>query len=38
MTQKKILIIDDDFDFAEATKVVLEAHNYHVKHAKNIQE
>ena len=34
----KILIIDDDNDFAEATKVILESRNYEVISADNTKE
>jgi CheY-like chemotaxis protein len=30
-SQKKILIVDDDVDFVEATKIVLEKSGYHVE-------
>lgn len=33
--QNKILIIDDDQDFAEAIRMLLEAHHYSVIHASN---
>ncbi len=34
----KILIIDDDNDFAEATKIILESRNYEVISADNTKE
>ena len=34
----KILIIDDDIDFTEATKVILESRNYEVISADNTNE
>ena len=34
----KILIVDDDNDFAEATKVILESRNYEVISADNTEE
>jgi CheY-like chemotaxis protein len=30
MGKKKILVVDDDVDFVETTKIVLEAHNFDV--------
>ena len=36
--QHKILIIDDDCDFVDATKLLLEAHDYQVLTANNGQE
>jgi len=36
--QNKILIIDDDQDFADAIRLLLEAHDYAVRHAVNGQE
>ncbi len=38
MGAKKILIIDDDADFVESTKVVLEAKGYKVSSAGNKEE
>tara|TARA_B100000315_G_scaffold247902_1_gene277212 strand:- start:717 stop:1109 length:393 start_codon:yes stop_codon:yes gene_type:complete len=35
MAKNKILIIDDDLDFIESTKVVLEAHDYEIFIATN---
>lgn len=35
---KKILIIDDDVDFVEIQKTVLESHGYEVRHAFNGKE
>ncbi len=35
---KKILIIDDDKDYGEALKIVLESHGYAVTHALNIRD
>ncbi|HHO75451.1 MAG TPA: response regulator transcription factor [Deltaproteobacteria bacterium] len=37
-TQKKILIIDDDKDYGDALRIVLENHGYTVKHALNIAD
>lgn len=37
-TKKRILIVDDDLDYADALKIVLENQGYEVKHADNIQE
>lgn len=34
--KKKILIIDDDRDYGDALRIVLENHGYEVKHALNI--
>ena len=34
--KKKILIIDDDRDYGDALRIVLENHGYVVKHALNI--
>ncbi|HOG17880.1 MAG: Response regulator MprA [Syntrophaceae bacterium PtaU1.Bin231] len=36
--EKQILIIDDDEDYANALKVVLENHGFRVEHAPNIAE
>lgn len=36
--KKKILIIDDDFDYADALKIVLENQGYQVRHVNNIQD
>lgn len=36
--KKKILIIDDDQDYADALRIVLENHGYDVDHANNIQD
>lgn len=38
MAVKRILIIDDDVDFIESTRVVLEAKGYEVFSAQNTQE
>jgi CheY-like chemotaxis protein len=38
MSNKKILIIDDDVDFIESTKIVLETKNYKVFSAKDKEE
>lgn len=38
MAAKRILIIDDDVDFIESTRVVLEAKGYEVFSAQNKQE
>jgi len=35
---KKILIVDDDKDFADAIRIVLENNGYQVKHASSIGE
>lgn len=35
---KKILIIDDDQDYADALRIVLENHGYEVYHTPNIRE
>jgi DNA-binding response OmpR family regulator len=35
---KKILIIDDDKDYGDALRIVLENHGYTVKHVLNINE
>ena len=35
---KKILIIDDDRDYGDALKIVLESHGYTVTHALNIRD
>ncbi|MBN2297438.1 MAG: response regulator transcription factor [Deltaproteobacteria bacterium] len=37
-TQKKILIIDDDKDYGDALRIVLENQGYNVKHALNIAD
>ncbi len=37
-TKSKILIIDDDHDYAAALKIVLENNGYEVNHAANIQD
>jgi two-component system alkaline phosphatase synthesis response regulator PhoP len=36
--KKRILIIDDDRDYGEALKIVLEGHGYSVVHAMNIRD
>jgi two-component system, OmpR family, alkaline phosphatase synthesis response regulator PhoP len=36
--KKKILIIDDDSDYGDALKIVLENHGYTVQHVLNIQD
>lgn len=36
--KKRILIIDDDFDYADALKIVLENQGYQVRHENNIQD
>lgn len=36
--KKKILIIDDDKDYGEALRIVLENNGYEVKHALNIDD
>jgi two-component system alkaline phosphatase synthesis response regulator PhoP len=36
--KRKILIIDDDQDYADALRIVLENHGYEVNHADNIQD
>lgn len=36
--KKKILIIDDDQDYGEALKIVLEKNDFNVRHALNVQE
>lgn len=36
--KKKILIIDDDFDYADALKIVLENQGYRVRHVNNIRD
>ena len=36
--KKKILIIDDDKDYGDALRIVLENHGYEVKHALNITD
>ncbi len=38
MSKKRILIIDDDPDFSESVKVILESENYEVFCAKNKKE
>ncbi len=38
MGKKKILLVDDDVDFAEATKVILESKSYDVSIAHDGQE
>lgn len=38
MSAKKILIIDDDVDFVESTRVILEAKGYKVSSAGNREE
>lgn len=38
MSAKKILIIDDDVDFVESTRIVLEAKGYKVSSAGNKEE
>ena len=38
MKKKKILLIDDDVDFAEATKLILESKSYNVSLAYDGQE
>ena len=38
MEKKKILLVDDDLDFAEATKLILESKKYDVVIAHNGQE
>ncbi|HQI82411.1 MAG TPA: response regulator, partial [Deltaproteobacteria bacterium] len=35
---KKILIIDDDRDYGEALKIVLENNGYQVRHALNVKD
>ena len=35
---KNILIVDDDKDFADAVRIVLENNGYQVKHATNVRE
>ncbi|HOS98618.1 MAG TPA: response regulator [Deltaproteobacteria bacterium] len=36
--KKKILIIDDDRDYGEALKIVLENNGYQVRHALNVKD
>lgn len=36
--KKKILIIDDDKDYGDALRIVLENHGYEVKHSLNIHD
>jgi len=36
--KKKILIIDDDKDYGEALRIVLENNGYEVNHALNIDD
>ncbi len=36
--KKRVLIVDDDRDYADALKIVLENQGYEVKHADNINE
>lgn len=36
--RKKILIIDDDQDYADALKIILENQGYEVKHSNNIRD
>ena len=38
MENKKILLVDDDMDFVEATKLILESKSYNVTSAYNGQE
>ena len=38
MTGKRILVVDDDADFSEATGLVLKAHGYRVFHTASGRE
>jgi two-component system alkaline phosphatase synthesis response regulator PhoP len=38
MSKKKILIVDDDQDYGDALRIVLENNGYEVKHVLNIRD
>lgn len=38
MSKKKVLIIDDDRDYGDALRIVLENNGYEVEHALNIRD